>query len=276
MLCRHMGTEIEASMWVLYRESLNAEYKTKFRTLIYNLQDPRNTELRLALLCGAIKPSDLPKRDSMQLAPTELKKVREDRESKYFKEQVLLEGDLSTAKIITKSHKGEMVVNQLDIDDVVKQQKVDAAATAQKNPSAVRDQTEAKEKDDSEAHSMTEGDAEAWPADEGREAEHDEDAPSEEENKAPAPTPMGRLDAGEKSPAKSPSWKARSPGRRATEDSKKADNKVGTEAEEVSVGYYAKRLAERYRNMLGGDLGAEMEKGLAELVQKMETGSKAA
>lgn len=109
--CRRMGNEIEINMWILMNETLNQEYKHKFRTLVYNLQDPKNTELRFALLTGDIKPSELPKLDSIQLAPSRLKRDREMREEKYFKEQILIKEDNFEGKILVKTSKGETIIN---------------------------------------------------------------------------------------------------------------------------------------------------------------------
>jgi len=114
---RNMANEIEINMWVLMNEKFEDEYKSKFRSIAYNMNDPKNSELRFALLTEDIKASQLPKLDSKQLAPTELKKVREAREQKHFKEQVLLPGDGKLRKILVKSKKGEEIIETLNYDE---------------------------------------------------------------------------------------------------------------------------------------------------------------
>lgn len=101
--CKKLATEIEVSTWITFKEKLSNEYKAKFRSLVFNLQDTRNAELRLAILSGSIKTCDIPKLNSMQLAPSQLKQMREQRETKYFKEHVCLEEDIETIKVLMKS-----------------------------------------------------------------------------------------------------------------------------------------------------------------------------
>jgi len=225
ILCKRMAAEIEASMWVMFNESWSGEYKNKFRSLIYNLQDPRNNELRLAILAGDIKPSELPKMDSMQLAPNELKQMRDARESKYFKEQVLLEADAASARIITKSHKGETVISSMDIEDVIKAQKVEQRKEIEK-------ETKKEEKVDNDK-SMTEGDEDAWSNEEA------------EEVKTPA----------SKREVTSPTKKQA--------EVKKRENKET----EATVEFYLSRLGNRYRSMIGGELGERMARELVQIAE---------
>lgn len=104
--CKKLATNIEIGMWISFKEKLSDEYKSKFRSIIFNLQDPRNAELRLAVLIGDIKTSDIPKLNSMQLAPTQLKQMREQREKQFFKEQVCLpEEESENLKKLAKSRK---------------------------------------------------------------------------------------------------------------------------------------------------------------------------
>ena len=117
-LCRKLATEIEVSMWLMHNESLSNDYKNKFRSLCFNLQSAANTELRISILSGNIKASELPKFDSIQLAPAQLKQRREEREQKYFREQVLLEADMSQIVLIGKSRKGEMILKKEDYGDI--------------------------------------------------------------------------------------------------------------------------------------------------------------
>ena len=81
-ICRDIGNEIEIAMWVLIGETLDEEYKRKFRTLIYNLQNVKNTELRFAVLIGEIRAIELPTLNTAQLAPSKLKELREKQEKK--------------------------------------------------------------------------------------------------------------------------------------------------------------------------------------------------
>jgi hypothetical protein len=73
-----------------------------------NLADPRNHELRFAILNSDILPAELVKMTADQLAPTSEKNRRLERQEKYFKEQVLVADE---AKIIAKTHKGEAILS---------------------------------------------------------------------------------------------------------------------------------------------------------------------
>ena len=47
---------------------VNSEYKNKFRTLVFNLKDSHNPELRARVLMGDIPPAKLVRMTSEQLA----------------------------------------------------------------------------------------------------------------------------------------------------------------------------------------------------------------
>lgn len=72
-----------------------------------NLYDARNHELRFAILNLDIPAEELVKMSSDQLAPSTVKNQRQERQEKYFKEQVLVNDE---AKIIAKTHKGESIL----------------------------------------------------------------------------------------------------------------------------------------------------------------------
>jgi hypothetical protein len=69
------------------------------------MKNPSNSELRLAIITKDVKAGTLPKLDTLQLAPKELKQMRDEREQKYMKEQVLLQGNHTEGIIIAKTHK---------------------------------------------------------------------------------------------------------------------------------------------------------------------------
>ena len=94
-------------MWIQNSESINTSYKNKNKMLYFNLIDAKNSDLRFSLLNGEIKSADLVKMKAEELAPSELKNKRSERQNKYFKEQVLVTDD---NKITTKSHKGENII----------------------------------------------------------------------------------------------------------------------------------------------------------------------
>ncbi|PNJ90196.1 SPOCD1 isoform 11, partial [Pongo abelii] len=72
---------IEAALWDL-TQGTNGRYKTKYRSLLFNLRDPRNLDLFLKVVHGAVTPYDLVRMSSMQLAPQELARWRDQEEKR--------------------------------------------------------------------------------------------------------------------------------------------------------------------------------------------------
>ena len=106
--CDTLSNEIEYCLFSSNKEIISNIYKRKLFTLITNLQDDRNTELRISILMGDITPMKLVEMNSDELAPSSVKKRRREQQNKYFKEQVYLDGEI---KIIAKNHKGDTILS---------------------------------------------------------------------------------------------------------------------------------------------------------------------
>eukprot|EP00826_Nyctotherus_ovalis_P018948 TRINITY_DN15767_c0_g1_i10.p3 TRINITY_DN15767_c0_g1~~TRINITY_DN15767_c0_g1_i10.p3 ORF type:complete len:190 (-),score=34.87 TRINITY_DN15767_c0_g1_i10:67-636(-) len=106
-----MAIEIESELWKLFEKSDWEKYKQKSSTIISNLSNPQNFELRSDILKGVIKPSQLPALGPRELASKKLKEDRKQREEKYFKENVLLEGNAFSSTMIIKTKQGEKVIS---------------------------------------------------------------------------------------------------------------------------------------------------------------------
>ncbi|KAK2106362.1 SPOC domain-containing protein 1 [Saguinus oedipus] len=76
---------IEAALWDL-TQGTNGRYKTKYRSLLFNLRDPRNLDLFLKVVHGDVNPYDLVRMSSMQLAPQELARWRDQEEKRVSAE----------------------------------------------------------------------------------------------------------------------------------------------------------------------------------------------
>jgi hypothetical protein len=105
---KKIATQIESSIWVANKESLSHGYRDKFRTLHYNLKNPDNQELRLAIINGSITPENLATMSSKDLVSHELKRKRLERENQYLKENVMLEAP--TGRIVAYSHKVHTII----------------------------------------------------------------------------------------------------------------------------------------------------------------------
>ncbi len=54
-----MGAAVEEALFALYGSAAGREYKARFRTLLFNLKDPRNPELRARVMRGSLTPAQL-------------------------------------------------------------------------------------------------------------------------------------------------------------------------------------------------------------------------
>ena len=84
---KEVGTRIEAELFGL-QDELSSVYKSKFRSLIFNLKDIKN-ELRLRVLFGDISPSSLVRMEAIEMASASMsawrqKKAEEQAKSKFL------------------------------------------------------------------------------------------------------------------------------------------------------------------------------------------------
>lgn len=224
-LCKRIATEIETNMWITYEEKLNSQYKDKFRTLFYNLQDTKNTELRLAILSGQIKPNDLLRLDSHDLAPSNLKQQREKQEEKYFKGHIL-ESDPMAGKIVAKSHKGEIVVNEDYLEEISLKMLEEKKKIEEEKKLLIEEEEENK--------TVTEGNEELDPKAE------------EILSKIPIQSPQ-----------------AKGVVEKLKKSKKVLTEKIIQE--EPTVEKYLAKLSERYRTTLGGSLGERMAQDMLKI-----------
>jgi len=109
-LMTKIAKEVESSVFLCAGKQIKSgNYIRRARTLVFNLLDEKNSELRGNLLSGQLKSRDLANLDSKELASSAMKKRREERERRYVEEQLIrpTEGE----KLIVKSHKGEGIID---------------------------------------------------------------------------------------------------------------------------------------------------------------------
>ncbi|XP_014639243.1 PREDICTED: LOW QUALITY PROTEIN: SPOC domain-containing protein 1 [Ceratotherium simum simum] len=114
---------IEAALFDLTRAT-NCRYKTKYRSLLFNLRDPRNPDLFLKVVRGDVTPHGLVRMSSIQLAPQRLARWRDQEEKRGLKiiEQQQKEPCHLPASKLT--HKGEVEIlrdtdQMLTLEDLV-------------------------------------------------------------------------------------------------------------------------------------------------------------
>ncbi|XP_035164444.2 SPOC domain-containing protein 1 isoform X2 [Callithrix jacchus] len=108
---------IEAALWDL-TQGTNGRYKTKYRSLLFNLRDPRNLDLFLKVVHGDVNPYDLVRMSSRQLAPQELARWRDQEEKRgldIIEQQQKEPCRLPASKM---THKGEVEI-QRDMDQTL-------------------------------------------------------------------------------------------------------------------------------------------------------------
>ncbi|KAF7467211.1 hypothetical protein GHT09_001323 [Marmota monax] len=76
-----IAEDIEAALFDLTQDT-SCRYKTKYRSLLFNLRDPRNQDLFLKVAHGDVTPHKLVRMNSIQLAPQELSRWRDQEEKR--------------------------------------------------------------------------------------------------------------------------------------------------------------------------------------------------
>lgn len=106
---KRIALDVEGELFKLY--GFKKTYNQKARSLLFNLKDKSNPELRARVFAGEITPADLCRMSAEQLASKELSDWRNAKEQALDKWVVLTDADLDPSKVVKKTHKGEFVVN---------------------------------------------------------------------------------------------------------------------------------------------------------------------
>nr|XP_051688105.1 SPOC domain-containing protein 1 [Oryctolagus cuniculus] len=108
---------IEAALFAL-TQGTNCRYKTKYRSLLFNLRDPRNPDLFLKVVQGEVTPHDLVRMSSIQLAPQELSRWRDQEEKRVLEVIEQQQKELSSLPASKLTHKGEVEIPR-DLDQTL-------------------------------------------------------------------------------------------------------------------------------------------------------------
>ncbi|XP_053317048.1 PHD finger protein 3 [Spea bombifrons] len=104
-----VSAKIEKELFSFYRDT-DAKYKNKYRSLMFNLKDPKNNVLFKRVLKGEIHPEHLIKMSPEELASRELAAWRQ-RENRHTIEMIEKEQREAERRPITKiTHKGEIEI----------------------------------------------------------------------------------------------------------------------------------------------------------------------
>ncbi|XP_070440921.1 PHD finger protein 3 isoform X1 [Equus przewalskii] len=145
-----VATKIEKELFCFFRDT-DAKYKNKYRSLMFNLKDPKNNILFKKVLKGEVTPDHLIRMSPEELASKELAAWRR-RENRHTIEMIEKEQREVERRPITKiTHKGEI---EIESDAPMKEQE---AAMEIQEPAANKslEKTEGSEKQKEEVDSMS-------------------------------------------------------------------------------------------------------------------------
>lgn len=111
---RRMALRIEEELFKVFRDT-GTRYKSKYRSLVFNIKDSRNQGLFRKILRGKIAPDRLVRMTPEELASKELARWREQ-ENKHTiemikKEQMEAAQNVSSHALLKKTHKGEVEID---------------------------------------------------------------------------------------------------------------------------------------------------------------------
>ncbi|EHB12861.1 SPOC domain-containing protein 1 [Heterocephalus glaber] len=114
---------IEAALFDL-TQGTSCRYKIKYRSLLFNLRDPRNPDLFLKVVHGDVTPHDLVRMNSVQLAPQELARWRDQEEKRGLEIIAQQQKELHRLPTSKLTHKGEVEIlrdtdQMLTLEDLV-------------------------------------------------------------------------------------------------------------------------------------------------------------
>ncbi|XP_072606503.1 SPOC domain-containing protein 1 isoform X4 [Vulpes vulpes] len=108
---------IETALFNL-TQTTSCRYKTKYRSLLFNLRDPRNPDLFLKVVRGDVTPEDLVQMSSTQLAPQELACWRDQEEKRGLEIIEQQQKELCSLPAFKLTHKGEVEILR-DVDQTL-------------------------------------------------------------------------------------------------------------------------------------------------------------
>ena len=105
-----LAISVEAAVYFSTGKNVkNPEYSKKIRSILFNLTAEKNPDFRGGILKGEIDPKDICRMQSKDMASSEIKNFRQERQKVYTKEHLILPE--SSKKLVVKTRKGEAVIN---------------------------------------------------------------------------------------------------------------------------------------------------------------------
>ncbi|GFS44946.1 hypothetical protein Acr_00g0093120 [Actinidia rufa] len=114
---KSMALRIEVELFKLFG-GVNKKYKERGRSLLFNLKDRNNPELRERVMSGELPPERLCSMTAEELASKELSQWRIAKAEEFAQMVVLPDSDVDIRRLVRKTHKGEFQV-EVEQDDGV-------------------------------------------------------------------------------------------------------------------------------------------------------------
>ncbi|KAK8916279.1 hypothetical protein KSP39_PZI022263 [Platanthera zijinensis] len=111
----NLAGQIEAELFKFFG-GVNKKYKEKGRSLLFNLKDPSNPELRERVLSGDLSPRRLCSMTAEELASKELSQWRQAKAEEFAHMVLLPDMNVDIRRLVRKTHKGEFQV-EVEQDD---------------------------------------------------------------------------------------------------------------------------------------------------------------
>ncbi|CAN6277939.1 unnamed protein product [Urochloa humidicola] len=151
-----LAFRIEGELFKLFG-GVNKKYKEKGRSLLFNLKDKSNPELRERVLSGDIAPERLCSMTAEELASKELSEWRLAKAEELAQMVVLTNTEVDPRRLVRKTHKGEFQVEVEEPDGISVE--VELGSNLTNIPSkAIEDQTKSSEKASSDGKGVQEKD----------------------------------------------------------------------------------------------------------------------
>ncbi|XP_018483156.1 uncharacterized protein LOC108854143 isoform X2 [Raphanus sativus] len=143
-----LASEIELELFKLFG-GVNKKYKEKGRSLLFNLKDKNNPELRESVMSGKISPERLCSMTAEELASKELSQWRQAKAEEMAEMVVLRDADIDVSRLVRKTHKGEF---QVEVDPVESEMvDVSAGITSRGRPRQAKAKPKSTELNDQDA-----------------------------------------------------------------------------------------------------------------------------
>lgn len=129
----NLAFEIEAELFKLFG-GINKKYREKGRSLLFNLKDQKNPELRERVMSGEISPGRLCSMSAEELASKELSEWRIAKAEELAQMVVLPDTEVNMRRLVKKTHKGEYQVEYEHDDGITDEVSGGSSMNAQRLP----------------------------------------------------------------------------------------------------------------------------------------------